>query len=223
MMRVTAWGLALCSALACRAQHDQSLALPSLDIDHKLAVMPRDNGDLVGLNPRTGEVLWTYVPVGRQRATRSPPPFDPEPTYPLLCPIQKTPDRHIILRYRHEFVSLHADGTLWWERGVPSRWSNADEHCPTVAPDSGVAYFGARGKNLRKLTQDGEDAFVYRLVDVGRPTTAPRALDPSGDILVRTTHFLLSINPAGELNWRTPLGELTEDPVVDDEGAGEVR
>lgn len=194
-------GLLLCpgTLAACASSEPDFVGeIAVLEADHMLVVERRD-GTVSASDLETGKKLWTVRP-----QPEIAPGFVTVPTRRLVCPIERTLAGTLLLRFHTRLVAIDGrNGERLWERKVIG-WATHERRCPRAAADSGVLTLRADGLLLQKLNTNGEDDWLFSLEPFG-PALAPVSVAmPSGDALVRTKSFFVSVSPNGELGWVEP-------------------
>ena len=188
-------GVAL--ALACRSKSNDATNPHMWHEPGVPIVIEQPNPSVVvGIDVRTGEVRWRHWLEYEQRR-----PYGVEPMPKLSCGAILTPAGNVVLSYEHELHVLSArTGELQW-----TETNRGYQFCPAVGPDSSLLRISRQRTCLVKLSASGDRLWTYDFPEAGVAVTGPLALYPSGDVLIRTDHRLLSVNPKGEPNWDVPL------------------
>ena len=188
--------LGACTLPACSPTDPPFVGeLAVLDSDRTLIVERRD-GTMSAMDLDTGQERWSFRP-----APEPAPSFVTLPTLHLVCPIERTLSGTLLLRYHKRLVAVDGrTGKQLWERQLVA-WATNELRCPRAAADSGVLLLRGNGLLLQKLNTDGSDEWLFSLDSFGAALAPVDVTMPSGDALVRTRSFLVSISPRGELGW----------------------
>ncbi len=200
MRRANALLIVAALALACRSKSNERT---SPGVWHApgapIAIHQPNPSVVVAIDVRTGQVRWRH---GLKYERRKPYGIEPMPT--LACGAILTPAGDAVLTYGHEIHEIHVvsatTGELKWRET-----NRGYQFCPAVGPDSSVLRISRQRTRLVKLSPTGDRLWTYDFPQAGVAVTSPLPLFPSGDVLIRTDHRMLSINPRGELNWDVPL------------------
>ncbi len=166
-----------------------------LNTDRRLIVERRD-GTVAATDLDTGEKLWSLQPLPQPA-----PGFVTVPTRHLVCPIERTFAGTLLLRYHTRLVAVDgATGKRLWERKAVG-WATEDLRCPWGAADSGALMLRGHGLFLQKLDTQGNDEWLFSMERLGPALGPGQVVTPSGDVLLRTRSFFVSVNPKGKLGW----------------------
>jgi outer membrane protein assembly factor BamB len=201
--------LAMASLVSCRSKRVEPWRLPSNSRD----VWSAEDDGLVLTQPRVGQIAAFDVKSGKLRWRFERPQTQHAvlvfPARELICPPLRTRGSQIVLSYSDSMIVLSAaSGELLWQKKFEKVGPMGAHLCPTATPDSAIVMTMERGTVLVKLDTRGELVWSFNLPDGAPARGAPRAVVPSGDILVRSGREVLSINPRGTLNWSLPLSAL---------------
>jgi hypothetical protein len=150
---------------------------------------------------QTGKQAWDYkLPDRREK------PYGIDPPSSLSCPPILLPNGNLIFRY---VGSIHAlvpqNPEPLWLLPTVAYW-----FCPAGTPDSGIVLITQFGSHLEKINSLGAREWLLDFGQEGIAKASPTVVFPSGDIIVRTHVRLLSISPAGKINWNVPLEILAK-------------
>jgi hypothetical protein len=185
------------AAVGCRADGPPTAAQIVL-LDPKTLIIEGPDGTLSSTDATTGNVRWRYSP------PQDAPTFASLPTRRLVCPLERTPAGALVARYATRLMGIESgNGATLWQRGISS-WARGERRCPKATPDSGVLLLGEDGLFLQKLDSSGRDLWRLSFGKLGSALGPPHVLVPSGAALVQTRSFLVSVSPAGTINWVRP-------------------
>jgi len=191
--------LGAATLLAC-ARPEQPFVgeLAFIEGDDILIIEARD-GTVSAWDRETSTKRWSLRPV-----TDAAPGFVTVPTRHLVCPIERTLAGTLLLRYHTALVAVDGrTGKLLWQRKLVG-WAKDEQRCPRAAADSGVLLLRSHGLFIQKLDREGKDEWVFAMERLGAALAPVHVVMPSGDALVRTRDYVVSISPDGRLGWAQP-------------------
>jgi outer membrane protein assembly factor BamB len=185
------------SCFGCATRVDEPIQ-PELWVfpEHQLALVQQTPGEITAIDAKTAAVHWKYAPEPRPKA-----PIGVWPASVVRCTPQVSPAGTVVLRYNRDLrvISLKTGAMLW------GFYFRDYLFCPTVTPDSGVVLVTQWGEALEKLDVHGKRMWLFDLRFAGVAIGAPHAVPSSGDVLVQTGAYLVSVNPQGKLGWSLPI------------------